>query len=74
MSTETANKFLQTDQIALSCLLQKAQKPRQYALAAEEKSYTAQAAFREAFAMFAVDPNGNRRQGFLKTTNRRYQR
>ena len=33
------NKFLQTDQIALSCLLQKAQKPRQHALAAEERRY-----------------------------------
>jgi hypothetical protein len=31
------NKFLQTDQIMLSCLLQKAQKPRQHALAAEER-------------------------------------
>lgn len=35
------NKFLQTDQIVLSCLLQKAQKPRQYALAAEERRYAA---------------------------------
>jgi hypothetical protein len=31
------NKFLQSDQNVLSCLLQKAQKPRQYALAAEER-------------------------------------
>lgn len=31
------NKFLQSDQIMLSCLLQKAQKPRQQALAAEER-------------------------------------
>jgi hypothetical protein len=32
-----ADKFLQTDQIMLSCLLQKAQKSRQHALAAEER-------------------------------------
>ena len=36
---KTHNKFLQSDQIMLSCLLQKAQKPRQHALAAEEKRY-----------------------------------
>lgn len=35
------NKFLQPDQIALSCLLQKAQKSRQHVLAAEEKRYAA---------------------------------
>ena len=33
------NKFLQSDQIVLSCLLQKAQKPRQHALADEERRY-----------------------------------
>ena len=33
------NKFLQSDQIMLSCLLQKAQKLRQHALAAEERRY-----------------------------------
>jgi hypothetical protein len=33
------NNFLQPDQIVLSCLLQKAQKPRQHALAAEERRY-----------------------------------
>ena len=32
-----ANKFLQTEQIMLSCLLHKAQKARQQALAAEER-------------------------------------
>jgi hypothetical protein len=32
-------KILQPDQIILSYLLQKAQKPRQYALAAEERRY-----------------------------------
>ncbi len=34
------NKFLQTDKVVLSCLLQKSQMPRQYAFAAEEKRYT----------------------------------
>jgi hypothetical protein len=34
-----ANKFLQSDQIVLSCLLQKAQKSRQHALAAEERRW-----------------------------------
>ena len=33
------NKFLQSDQIALSCLLQNAQKTRHRALAAEERRY-----------------------------------
>jgi len=37
MKAAAPNKFLQTDQIALSCLLQKAQKSRQYVLAAEER-------------------------------------
>jgi len=35
----TANKFFQSEQIVLSCLLQKAQKPRQHTLAAEERRY-----------------------------------
>ena len=34
------NKYFQTDQIILSCLLQKAQKTRHYVLAAEERRYT----------------------------------
>ena len=35
----TANKFLQSDQTMLSCLLQKAQKSRQHVLAAEGRRY-----------------------------------
>lgn len=35
----SSNKFLQSDQVVLSCLLQKAQKTRQHDLAAEEKRY-----------------------------------
>jgi len=33
------NKFLQSDQNILSCLLQKAQKPSQHVWAAEERRY-----------------------------------
>jgi hypothetical protein len=43
MSKQAHNKFLQSDQIVLSCLLQKAQKPRQHALAAEERRYVSMA-------------------------------
>ena len=39
------NKVLQTDKIIVSCLLQKAQKPRHYAFAAEERRYVLGVAF-----------------------------
>jgi hypothetical protein len=35
--SKAPNKFLQTDKIVLSCLLQNAQKPRQHDFAAEER-------------------------------------
>lgn len=35
------NKVLQTDKFIASCLLQKAQKPRHYDFAAEERRYAA---------------------------------
>ena len=41
MILKSPNKFLQTDQIMLSYLLQKTQKLRQHALAAEERRYDA---------------------------------
>ena len=34
---KSPNKVLQTDKIIVSCLLQKAQKPRHHAFAAEER-------------------------------------
>jgi hypothetical protein len=39
MREVTANKFLQSDEIMLSCLLQKTQKARKHAFAAEEGRY-----------------------------------
>lgn len=42
------NKFLQSDQSVLSCLLQKVQKPCQYALAAEERRYACRNLFSRA--------------------------
>ena len=41
MKKRPHNKLLQSDRIILSCLLQKAQKPFQHALVAEERRYAA---------------------------------
>jgi hypothetical protein len=53
---KSANKAFQRDEVAVSHLLQKAQKLRHSNFAPEQRRYTAQAAFREVIAMSAFDP------------------